>query len=225
MLSGNAAENPISAAAEIHAEIQAMQNPNTPNVRKIRKQYSDSLRDASPEFVLELAWELLDNYAERWVAYELIAGHKGAYSKLNESLLEKFGQGIHSWDTVDSFARTLSGPAWRDGLVDDGLIERWAGSENRWWRRAALVSTVALNVRSQGGHGDTERTLAFCRRLAGDPDDMVVKALSWALRELVPHDPQAVRDFLAEHDRVLARRVVREVNNKLSTGLKNPGRL
>jgi 3-methyladenine DNA glycosylase AlkD len=58
--------------------------------------------------------------------------------------------------------------------------------------------------------------------LAGDHEDMVVKALSWALRELVPHDPEAVRAFLADYDPVLAARVKREVSNKLETGLKNP---
>jgi hypothetical protein len=47
------------------------------------------------------------------------------------------------------------------------------------------VSTVALNVRSRGGSGDVPRTLAVCRFLVADPDDMAVKALSWALRELV----------------------------------------
>ena len=51
---------------------------------------------------------------------------------------------------------------------------------------------------------------------------MVVKALSWALRELVAHDPQAVRAFLDEYETVLAGRVKREVQNKLRTGLKNP---
>jgi 3-methyladenine DNA glycosylase AlkD len=51
---------------------------------------------------------------------------------------------------------------------------------------------------------------------------MVVKALSWALRELVVHDPGAVRAFLQEHEAVLAARVKHEVRNKLTTGLKNP---
>jgi 3-methyladenine DNA glycosylase AlkD len=123
---------------------------------------------------------------------------------------------------VDSFARTLSGPAWLHGQVSDALIHRWARSEDHWWRRAALVSTVALNVRSRGGTGDVPRTLAVCRLLVDDHDDMVVKALSWALRELVAHDPEAVRAFLGAHDEVLAARVKREVTNKLTTGLKNP---
>jgi 3-methyladenine DNA glycosylase AlkD len=51
---------------------------------------------------------------------------------------------------------------------------------------------------------------------------MVVKALSWALRQLVVHDRDAVWSFLKEHDDVLAARVKREVRNKLTTGLKNP---
>ena len=48
--------------------------------------------------------------------------------------------------------------------------------------------------------------------------------MSWALRELIPHDADAVRDFLKKHENVLAARVKREVNNKLTTGLKNPKR-
>jgi 3-methyladenine DNA glycosylase AlkD len=51
---------------------------------------------------------------------------------------------------------------------------------------------------------------------------MVVKAMSWALRELSKRDPKTVGRFLDEHEGVLAARVVREVRNKLSTGLKNP---
>jgi 3-methyladenine DNA glycosylase AlkD len=53
---------------------------------------------------------------------------------------------------------------------------------------------------------------------------MVVKAMSWVLRELAVHNPQAVRQFLTEYDEVLAARVKREVRNKLRTGLKNPRR-
>ena len=57
-----------------------------------------------------------------------------------------------------------------------------------------------------------------------DRDDMVVKAMSWALRELIPHDRLAVETFLEKHEDVLASRVKREVRNKLETGLKNPRR-
>ncbi len=58
--------------------------------------------------------------------------------------------------------------------------------------------------------------------LVDDRDDMVVKALSWALRELSKRDAKSVRSFLRKYRDQLAPRVLREVNNKLKTGLKNP---
>ena len=209
-------------AAQIDAEIRALPLQNTPNIRAVRRKYSRELRGATATYVLDLARELLASYDHRWVAYELIGEHPAAFASLGEVELVELGQGIDSWWTVDAFARILSGPAWLRGQVDDRLIQAWASSADRWWRRAALVSTVALNVRSQGGLGDTPRTLAVCRLLAGDAEDLVVKALSWALRARVAHDPEAVRAFLADYDGVLAPRVKREVTNKLETGLKNP---
>ena len=156
----------------------------------------------------------------RWIAYELLFQHS-AFGSLNKSLLEELGCGLNSWWTVDVFARTLAGPAWLRGLISDATILRWARSPDQWWRRAALVATVALNVRSHGGPGDTRRTLMICEPLVSDHSDTVVKALSWALRALVVHDAVAVKAFLAKHRGDLAARVLREVTNKLTTGLKS----
>lgn len=214
--------NVAALAAAIDRDVKASPVPNTPTLRAIRAKYSRALKPASPDFVLRLARTLLETDAYRWMAYEFIRDHRPAFESLRETDVEDLGRGINSWWTVDAFARTLSGPAWLRGQVSDRLMLKWAHSPDPWWRRAALVSTVALNVRSQGGKGDVPRTLRVCRTLAKDREDMVIKALSWALRELVVHDPKAVRQFLVEHDRVLAARVKREVKNKLRTGLKNP---
>lgn len=214
--------NAREVASKIDAEIRALPVRNTPNERAIRHKYSRMLKQASPEFVLNLARELVENYGYRGLPYELIRSHRAAFQSIGEAELEEFGRGISSWWSVDSFARTLAGPAWLRGQVSDGLIHKWAHSEDRWWRRAALVSTVALNMRSRGGTGDVPRTLEVCRLLVDDHDDMLVKAMSWALRELVVHDPDAVSEFLSENEDVLAARVKREVRNKLTTGLKNP---
>ena len=206
------------------AEIRALPVHNTPNERAIRRKYSQRLKGAEATFVLAVARELFQNCGHRWIACELIAGHKAAFRSIGEADLEEFGRGINSWWTVDAFARTLAGPAWLRGQVSDELIHKWACSEDRWWRRAALVSTVALNMRSKGGPGDVPRTLSVCRLLVADHGDMVAKAMSWVLRELVVHDADAVREFLRAHEDVLAARVKREVRSKLTTGLKNPRR-
>ena len=221
----NNPSDPRVIASEFVAEICTLPGKHTPNdERTIRRKYSRELKGAGPEFVLELARELFGKYGRRWLAYEFITNHKAAFQSIGKAELEEFGQGMDSWGSVDCFGRGLAGPIWLNGQVPDELIHKWAYSEDRWWRRAALVSTVALNVKVSGGTGDTERTLEVCRILVDDHDDMVVKALSWALRELVPHDPKAVREFLATYEERLAARVKREVRNKLTTGLKNPRR-
>jgi 3-methyladenine DNA glycosylase AlkD len=136
--------------------------------------------------------------------------------------VRKLGKGMDSWDDVDVFASYVTGPAWREGRISDSEIARWARSKDVWWRRTAVVSTVPLNNRARGGQGDPLRTLAVCRVLLDDREPMVVKAVSWALRELSKRDAGAVRKFIAKYDERLAPLVRREVRAKLTTGLKNP---
>ncbi len=85
-----------------------------------------------------------------------------------------------------------------------------------------MVSTVALNTAARGGRGDARRTLAVCDLLLDDRDDMVVKALSWALRALAVREPRQVAQYVEARKDKLAARVLREVHNKLTSGLKNP---
>ena len=195
-----------------------------PEMRRAARAAVRELKGAPPDAVLALARALIgtDTLEGRLAAYEVLGRHKGVRATLDGPVVESLGEGMDNWASVDAYCWLVAGPAWLEGRLGDGVIEEWAHSEDRWWRRAALVSTTALNKRSLGGSGDTPRTLRICRMLATDHDDMVVKGLSWALRELVPWDREAVVGFLEEHDGVLAARVKREVRNKLETGLKNP---
>jgi 3-methyladenine DNA glycosylase AlkD len=213
-------EDEEALAAEIDRRIRALPDQRVDSIRAVRREYSIRLRTAPARRVVDLAFALVGR--QRWVAYELLYHHPGALQCLDSHGVERLGEGMDSWVAVDTFGCCVSGPAWRKGRIADAVIHGWAASADRWWRRAALVSTVPLNLRSRGGTGETERTLEVCRLLVADLDDMVVKALSWALRGLVLWDPEAVRDFIDAHDQELAARVRREVRNKLETGLKNP---
>ena len=213
---------------EIDARLRALPSLKTENVRAVRREFSKRLANTSSQIVISLSLRLLQldrpDFEYRFVAYELVCHHKAALRSLSEKELELFGQGIDSWEDVDTFACYLAGPAWREHQVSNELIHRWARSEDRWWRRCSLVCTVALNNKARGGSGDTTRTLEVCRILVKDRDDMVVKAMSWSLRELSRRDPEAIQAFLEQYQSVLAARVTREVQNKLTTGLKNPRR-
>ena len=64
--------------------------------------------------------------------------------------------------------------------------------------------------------------MRVCRALLGDSDDLVVKAMSWSLRELARQEPKIVEAFLRKEEDRLPSRVKREVLNRLRTGVKSP---
>jgi 3-methyladenine DNA glycosylase AlkD len=193
-----------------------------PDVRAIVRDVAKRIGDEEPGFVVDVARRLAQagTLEARQVAYELLGRRADALAGLGVRDVEALGRGNDNWKSVDVFACEVAGPCWRDGLVTDAAVKRWARSIDRWWRRTALVSTVPLNMKSRGGAGDARRTLAVCALCADDADDMVVRALSWALRELAVRNARAVRGFLREHKKVLAARVTREVRNKLEKGRK-----
>lgn len=180
------------------------------------------LRSASPRLCVDIALQLVPA-GERQFAYELVHAHRGAIGALGAADVSAMAVGLDNWGSVDHFATYVAGPAWRERRVRSAFIHRWLASDDRWLRRAAVVATVALNSKARGGAGDTPRTTRVCRAVVDDRDDMVVKALSWALRELAKRDRRAVERFLTSYDDRVAPRVKREVGNKLRTGRKNPG--
>jgi len=155
------------------------------------------------------------------VAFGLLNKKYRVIEKLTLQDILVLGTYMDNWASTDSYGTRVSGPAWRLGCIGDATGREWARSTDRWWRRIALVSTVALNLKSQKGEGDVKRTLMICEMLVPDRDDMVIKALSWALRELAKRYPAETASFLERHRDRLAGRVVREVTRKLLTGRKN----
>jgi 3-methyladenine DNA glycosylase AlkD len=209
-------------ANEIASRLAGLSSRTTPAARTVRREYSRLLAKARADLVVRIALLLAKSgdVTCRFVAYEIVEHHAAAFAGLTLDQLLKLGNGIDSWAAVDCFACYLSGPAWRDGRLSSAVIRGWAHSADRWWRRAALVSTVALSRR--GEVEDVRRVTEICALAVSDRDDMVVKALSWALRELAKKHATEARRFLAQHRGGLAARVTREVQNKITTGLKNP---
>ena len=210
-------------AIEIGRRVAAHPDSSIDGLRKLRRQVSRELRNDAPAMVARVVRRLVARAdVPRWFSYELLNHNPEAAATLTPAGIEKLGHGIASWSDVDVFGCYIAGPAFREGQLRARDLRRWAHSENRWWRRAALVSTVPLNNKARGGHGDAARTLAVCDLLRRDRNDMVVKAMSWALRELAKRDSRAVRAYIRTHRAELAPRVLREVGNKLRTGVKNP---
>lgn len=229
-------------AAKVERELEAFVNPErrkhaegyftshmrilgvaVPDLRRVAKTMVRELADEPPQTVLAAAHALREagTHEGRQVGYEMLALRKDTWPLLRFRELQRLGKGNDNWASVDALATSLVGRAWLDGRVTDAQIARWAVSKDRWWRRTALAATVCLNLKSRGGSGDPERTLVVCHLLVDDHDPMVAKALSWALRSVVPHDAAAVESFLDRYGARIAAFVRREVNNKLDSGRKS----
>lgn len=209
-------------ATRYRSEVAALPKRDTPHLRALRRQWSQSLRAEAGEQVIAIAeaLEAVSPQESKWLAYELIRHHKAAFAEVSQLVAERFAERAASWYAVDALGTILIGPLWARGRLPDDLFDAWSRSEERWLRRSALVATVGLNATGP----DPARTFPLCVRLADDRDDMVEKAVSWALRWLAQKDRGAVEAFMAEHGERFRPRVRREVGRKLATGLKTPRR-
>ena len=183
---------------------------------------NDTARE-EPAQVIRLCKEmaLTGIFEVQHVAFGLLNKKYKIIEHLTPEDLLVLGTFMDNWPSTDTYGTQVSGPAWRLNCIDDKTVRTWAESPDKWWRRIALVYTVALNLKSQKGEGDVDRTMMICEILVSDRDDMVVKALSWALRELSKRYPIEVDEFIEINKNDLAGRVIREVKRKLLTGRKN----
>lgn len=194
-----------------------------PNIHKVVSECWAEMKLQSPESLLLFAKQLVETkiFECNQVAFLLLWKNKKTLRLIGLNDLYELGQNIDNWASVDAFSVLISGYAWRENQITNEDVLNWLKSDNRWWRRTAVVSTVALNLKARGGTSDTKRTLLICEKVILDRDDMIVKALSWALRELSKSDKPAVEDFMVLHNADFAGRVKREVYTKLQTGRKN----
>src|SRR5262245_16010695 len=117
-----------ATAADIRAEIAALPRRDTPSVRALRRRRSADLRAVPAAEVLALAraLEAAAPQEGKWVAYELIRFHPGAFAAVSERDIADFASRLASWYAVDAFGTILSGPLWARGRLPDALIDRWA---------------------------------------------------------------------------------------------------
>ncbi len=114
------------------------------------------------------------------------------------------------WDTVDPLATRFTGDLVRRHPDLATTMDAWSGDGNMW-----LVRTAVLHQLHYGPATDTGRLFGYCTRQGGHRDFFVRKAIGWALRHYARTDPDAVRNYLAEHGGELSRLSVREASKHL----------
>ncbi len=170
-----------------------------PDQRVIVRRLVKELKGESAEEMLHLAKELVSRriFECQQVAYEFLSKSRKALEIIGLEDLRDLGQGLDNWISVDTYSTFLAGVAWREGRIPDDVIREWAGSDDRWMRRTAIVSTVALNQKSRGGTGDPfQKRQGIGIPGEGEPDPGSRPYILYIVRPRCGRDNSAADRFL-----------------------------
>jgi 3-methyladenine DNA glycosylase AlkD len=156
-------------------------------------------------------------HEERLVALLILARRYSSTSSSKEEkeeivkfYLDNIKQ-VNNWDLVDLSAPNILGAhLLADKRDRRRLLYRFAGSENVWERRIAIVSTHHF-IRNS----DFSDTLKIAAMLLQDRHDLIHKAAGWMLREVGKRDTAAEEVFLEEHCNVMPRTMLRYAIERL----------
>jgi 3-methyladenine DNA glycosylase AlkD len=116
-----------------------------------------------------------------------------------------------NWATTDAICGYLIGPLIASHPPLVARVAAWAGARNMWVRRASAVSLVGLARK-----GDAlDAAYGVARRLHGDGEDLIQKAVGWLLREAGKTDPARLERYLRRHGPAIPRTTVRYAIERL----------
>ncbi|MBU1747103.1 MAG: DNA alkylation repair protein [Chloroflexi bacterium] len=192
------------------------------DLRVIDRAWRRAHRDVTHEDLLALAEALWHGESrEEWLlATLLLEGYKGHTADLPQSLLDRWRRDLENWEQTDCLGWVVG--LWFAANPDARQDYLWTllADEDVWSRRLALVTTARVN-RGEWGLTIPDLTLQLVDQVKAERHPMITRAVSWALRSLITHHQALVVAYLDENRETLAGHVVREVNNKLRTGLKS----
>ncbi|MGA9347432.1 MAG: DNA alkylation repair protein [Anaerolineae bacterium] len=157
---------------------------------------------------------------ERMLVTYLFEHYKHCAPDLTTVHFERWRRSLDNWEVTDSLGWVLALWLSADPDIRLGYLWELIADEDVWSRRLALVATATINR----GHTDftiPDLTLELIDQVKEERHPMITKAVSWTLRAMTKTHPDQVAVYLEENREVLAAHVVREVNNKLRTGLKS----
>jgi 3-methyladenine DNA glycosylase AlkD len=149
-----------------------------------------------------LAVEVLDRYPDRLAPADL-------------GLVERLVRESKTWALVDGLAADVAGRivlAAPDDAVVGATLDRWAGDDDFWVRRSALLAE--LKVLRDGG--DFSRFARHADAMLDEKEFFIRKAIGWVLRETARTRPDEVVAWLVPRVSLASGVTLREAVKPLS---------
>jgi 3-methyladenine DNA glycosylase AlkD len=141
------------------------------------------------------------------VGVELVARYRREFTPGLLPVWKRWLAGNHSanWATTDSICGVLIGPLLVDRPELAVRMRAWARDRNMWVRRASIVGLI-----QRARRGDSlDLVYEIARRLHGDDEDLIQKAVGWTLREAGKTDMPRLERYLRANGAAIPRTTLR----------------
>jgi 3-methyladenine DNA glycosylase AlkD len=141
-----------------------------------------------------------------------VAQYERSDEQRRQEIFDFYLQNTHranNWDLVDTSCRYIVG---RHLITRPRcLLDELASSSMLWERRIAIVSTFAFLA-----NGETKDTFRIARKLLGDKEPLIHKAVGWLLREAGKVSRPELERFLEKYAAKMPRTTLRYAIERFS---------
>jgi 3-methyladenine DNA glycosylase AlkD len=130
----------------------------------------------------------------RAAAIELLGRHEQLLVAQDLALIESLIRRSFTWAYVDPLAIDIAGALVEREPALLLELDRWAGDDDFWVRRAALLALLRPLRR---GEDDFERFARYADAMLEEREFFIRKAIGWVLREVSKRRPDLVYEWLA----------------------------
>ena len=174
--------------------------------RSIHAQHKDSW---SIDEAMAFAGALIeDRYLEaKSVGIEVVARYRRDFTPRLLPAWKRWLAHNHSanWATTDAMCGVLIGPLLLQQPALGARMRIWARDRNMWVRRASIVGLIQRARRGES----LDLVYEIARRLHGDQEDLIQKAVGWALREAGKTDMVRLEHYLRANGAAIPRTTLR----------------
>lgn len=212
-------ETIIESSKRFFKEEVKLYGVKTADVSRIGKDYFKTLKDKSKNLVFDICEELWQSeyLEESYIACNWSYYIHNQYVTDDFNIFEKWvSTYLTNWASCDTLCNHSIGTfieMYPSHLND---LKRWAGSDNRWVKRAAAVSLIIPARRGLF----MKEIFELADILHSDRDDMVQKGYGWMLKAASQAHQPEVFDYIMNRKSTMPRTSLRYAIEKMPPELK-----
>jgi 3-methyladenine DNA glycosylase AlkD len=162
---------------------------------------------------------IIDPFLEtKSVGIEVLARYRRSFTPRLLAVWKRWLAGNHSanWATTDAICGTLIGPLLVAHPALAPKLRTWARDRNMWVRRASVVGLIPLARKGLA----LDVLYDNARTLHADHEDLIQKAVGWALREAGKADASRLELYLRANGPAIPRTTVRYAIERFSPAMR-----